>query len=74
MEPCLDQATLDSLKPITVNHHNSLLYDSLRQCMANNDELRKALLESAETIEKQIKLIEYLYEKCDAGRSFKYYA
>ena len=37
--------------PLTVNHESSKLYSALRQCMHNNQELRDALLEAAETIE-----------------------
>lgn len=39
-------------KPLTVNHENSKLYASLKQCMTTNAELRIALIEAAETIEK----------------------
>lgn len=39
-------------KPLTVNHETSKLYSALRQCMQNNQELRDALLDAAETIEK----------------------
>lgn len=38
--------------PLTVNHETSKLYSALRQCMQNNQELRDALLDAAETIEK----------------------
>ena len=37
-------------KPIVITHENSLLYTSLKQCMANNEELRQALLDAAQTI------------------------
>lgn len=49
---CQDQATIAAVKPLTVNHENSKLYSMLKQCMRNNEELRQALLEAAETIEK----------------------
>lgn len=39
-------------RPLTVNHETSKLYSALRQCMQNNQELRDALLDAAETIEK----------------------
>lgn len=48
----VDQATIELHKPLTVNHENSKLYSMLKQCMCNNEELRQALLEAAETIEK----------------------
>ena len=38
-------------RPLTVNHETSKLYSALRQCMQNNQELRDALLEAAQTIE-----------------------
>jgi site-specific recombinase len=43
--------TVEQAKPRTVNHENSKLYAMLKQCMLNNEELRQALLEAAETIE-----------------------
>ena len=59
MELCLDQATIAKLRPLDVTHQNSLLYASLKQCMKNNEELRQALVEAAETIDKlTAKLIE----------------
>ncbi len=38
--------------PLTVNHETSQIYSALRQCMQNNQELRKALVEATETIQK----------------------
>ena len=38
--------------PLTVNHETSKLYGALRQCMENNQELRKALIEATETIQQ----------------------
>jgi hypothetical protein len=37
--------------PLTVNHETSQIYSALRQCMKNNQELRKALVEATETIQ-----------------------
>lgn len=60
MEPCLDQATIAELRPRSVTVENSKLYSALRQCMLNNEELRQALVEAAETIDKLTeKLLEY---------------
>ena len=54
-----DQETIVSLKPLSVTHENSKLYSMLKQCMANNEELRQALVDAAETISKLTeKLIE----------------
>jgi len=39
-------------KPLTVSHENSKLYAMLKQCMSNNEELRQALVDAAETIDK----------------------
>jgi len=39
-------------KPLTVSHENSKLYAMLKQCMTNNEELRQALVDAAETIDK----------------------
>ena len=39
-------------KPLVVTHENSMLYASLKQCMKNNEELRQALVDAAETIDK----------------------
>lgn len=47
-------------RPLTVNHENSKLYSALKQCMENNAELRMALVESAEMIER---LTQKLLEK-----------
>ncbi len=58
MEPCKDQATIANLKPLDVNHHNTLLYTSLRQCMANNAELRDELLKAAEMINKLTQMLQ----------------
>lgn len=56
MELCQEMAiTVD--KPLTVTHENSKLYASLKQCMQNNQELRLALLEAAETIDKLTKVL-----------------
>lgn len=38
--------------PLTVNHETSQIYSALRQCMQNNQELRKALVEATETIQQ----------------------
>lgn len=43
------------LKPLTVGHDNSKLYDGLRACMQRNAELQQALLDSAEMIERLTK-------------------
>ena len=59
--------------PRTVTNENLKIYSSLKQCMLNNAELRMALVEAAETIEKQTALIEQLKEALDAGKTFKYY-
>mgnify|MGYP000415020704 CR=1 FL=1 len=54
---CPDLATIDNLRPLSVSHENSKLYAMLKQCMANNEELRQALIEAAETIEQLTKRI-----------------
>ena len=38
--------------PLTVNHETTQIYSALRQCMKNNQELRKALVEATETIQQ----------------------
>lgn len=38
--------------PLTVNHETSQIYSALRQCMQNNQELRKALVIATETIQQ----------------------
>ena len=48
----LDEEGIKRLRPITVGHDNSLLYDGLRSCMQRNAELQQALLDSAEMIER----------------------
>jgi len=52
MELSKDQATIAELRPLSVGHENSKLYSMLKQCMANNEELRQALVDAAETIDK----------------------
>ena len=49
MEPSKVQAITVN-KPLVITHENSLLYTSLKQCMANNEGLRQALLDAAQTI------------------------
>ena len=49
--------TAEEMRPRTVDHENSKLYAMLKQCMANNEELRQALIEAAETIEQLTKRI-----------------
>ena len=52
-------------KPLVVTHENSMLYASLKQCMKNNEELRQALVDAAETIDKLTqKLLEQNENKC----------
>ena len=55
----LDDLSYQDLKPLTVNHDTLKIYGALRQCMHNNQELRKALVEATETIQQ-------LKEKLDA--------
>ena len=54
---------ITGLRPKTVNHENSLLWASLKQCMENNAELRKALVDAAEVITRQTELIEELQHR-----------
>lgn len=48
------EAEIPVKPPLTVNHETSQIYSALRQCMKNNQELRKALIEATETI-RQLK-------------------
>lgn len=73
MEQSLDQETVANLRPLSVTNENSKIYAALKQCMANNEELRQALVEAAETIDKQTNMIEHLHECLNAGKTFKYY-
>lgn len=57
-----------------INHESLKLYSSLKQCMANCEELRRALEDASETITKQTDLIEHLYGCINAGKSFTYYS
>lgn len=52
MEPSKAAEIIANLRPRTVDHENTKLYSMLKQCMANNEELRQALVEAAETIDK----------------------
>ena len=58
---CQDLETIDNLRPLSVGHENSKLYSMLKQCMTNNEELRQALVDAAETIDK---LTEKLINGC----------
>lgn len=58
---CPDLETIDNLRPLSVGHENSKLYSMLKQCMTNNEELRQALVDAAETIDK---LTEKLINGC----------
>ena len=51
MEP-LQDLEINVKPPLTVNHETSQIYSALRQCMKNNQELRKALVEATETIQQ----------------------
>ena len=55
MEPCKDLATID--KPLTVNHETLKIYSALKSCMVNNEELRAALLDAVDTINKLTKAL-----------------
>ena len=55
-----DLETVD--RPLTINHDTLKIYSALRQCMQNNQELRKALVEATETIQQ-------LKEQLDATSS-----
>ena len=54
--------TIADLKPRTVTHENTKLYSMLKQCMETNHELRMALMEATETIEKLTQLLEHKNE------------
>lgn len=43
---------MENDKPLTVNHENFKVYAALKQCMMNNEELRQALLDAAQMIER----------------------
>jgi len=60
MKLCLDQETVDKLKPLSVTHENTLIYSALKSSMDNNEMLRNLLEESANTIDKQTKTIQEL--------------
>jgi hypothetical protein len=47
-----DSLSYEDLRPLTVNHDTLKIYSALRQCMHNNQELRKALVEATETIQQ----------------------
>lgn len=51
----LDAEAIKKLRPITVGHDNSMLYDGLRSCMQRNAELQQTLLDSAQMIERLTK-------------------
>ena len=51
MEPSKDQETLVECAPLTWNLETGKIYSALKQCMANNQMLRDALNEAAETIQ-----------------------
>lgn len=72
MENSKDRETIAEF-PRSVTNENLKIYASLRQCMANNEELRKALVDAAETIERQTAMIEHLHECLNAGKTFRYY-
>ena len=56
------EAEIPVKPPLTVNHETTQIYSALRQCMKNNQELRKALVEATETIQQ-------LKEQLDATSS-----
>ena len=51
MEP-LQEVEITVKPPLTVNHETTQIYSALRQCMQNNQELRKALVTATETIQQ----------------------
>lgn len=47
----MGQAMKDE-KPVVYTHENFKVYSALKQCMQNNAELREALVDAAEMIER----------------------
>lgn len=56
-------------QPLTVGHENSQLYAALKQSLQEKEELRIALLEAAETIDKLVRMVEE-YRECRPSRYY----
>lgn len=69
MEPCLDREILAKLRPLTVDHHNTLLYDGLRSCMQKNAELHMMLAEAQQQLVTAAQTIQQLTEALSESRT-----
>lgn len=69
MEPCQDQEILAKLRPLTVDHHNTLLYDGLRSCMQKNTELHMMLAEAQQQLVTAAQTIQQLTEALGESRT-----
>ena len=54
-------------KPLTVNHENSKLYASLKQCMLNNENLRREIVEMQMQLVDAAEMIERLTKEMQNG-------
>ena len=54
-------------KPLTVNHENSKLYASLKQCMLNNENLRREIVEMQMQLVDAAEMIERLTKGMQNG-------
>lgn len=74
MEPCKEMGTIDKeilakLRPMTVDHHNSLLYDGLRSCMEKNTNLHIMLAETQQQLLTALETISKLTEELRACKA-----
>ena len=64
-----DELDLKKLKPLTVDHHNTLLYDGLRSCMQKNTELHLLLAETQQQLVTALQTIQQLTEALSESRT-----
>ena len=70
MEQSKDLEIIDN-NPLNVTHETLKIYSSLKQCMANNEELRQTLVDATDTIDKQSEYIVQLLGELNECRASK---
>ena len=60
---------LEKLRPLVINHQNTLLYDGLRTCMQKNAELHMMLAEAQQQLITAAQTIQQLTEALGESRT-----
>lgn len=65
----IDKELLQKLRPLTVDHNNSMLFDGLRSCMEKNANLHSLLAESQQQLLTAVETISKLTEELRACKA-----